>query len=364
MTGLRPDGAGDGRGDPGRAGRGPARTRTTIDYINAHGSGTKQNDRHETAAFKRSLGEHAYRMPGQLDQVDGRALARRDRLDRDRRLRAGASSTTWCRPPRTCTTPDPECDLDYVPLTAREQRDRRGAHASAAGSAASRARWCSPGRDRSARHERSRGRRHRHRAWSPRTGSALEEYWAGDPGSGEERHRPHHPVRRRPATRPGSPARCPASTPSDHLPSRLLPQTDRMTQLALVAADWALADAGVDPAELPEYDMGVVTASASGGFEFGQRRAAEAVEPRAASYVSAYQSFAWFYAVNTGQISIRQRDARARAACSSASRPAGWTRSAQARRQLRKGTPARGHRRRRRLAVPVGLGGPAGRPAG
>ena len=38
-------------------------TRTTIDYINAHGSGTKQNDRHETAAFKRSLGEHAYRTP-------------------------------------------------------------------------------------------------------------------------------------------------------------------------------------------------------------------------------------------------------------------------------------------------------------
>ena len=34
-----------------------------IDYINAHGSGTKQNDRHETAAFKRTLGEHAYKVP-------------------------------------------------------------------------------------------------------------------------------------------------------------------------------------------------------------------------------------------------------------------------------------------------------------
>ena len=34
-----------------------------IDYVNAHGSGTKQNDRHETAAFKRSLGDHAYRTP-------------------------------------------------------------------------------------------------------------------------------------------------------------------------------------------------------------------------------------------------------------------------------------------------------------
>ena len=34
-----------------------------IGYANAHGSGTKQNDRHETAALKRSLGDHAYRTP-------------------------------------------------------------------------------------------------------------------------------------------------------------------------------------------------------------------------------------------------------------------------------------------------------------
>ena len=34
-----------------------------VDYVNAHGSGTKQNDRHETAAFKRSLGPHAYGVP-------------------------------------------------------------------------------------------------------------------------------------------------------------------------------------------------------------------------------------------------------------------------------------------------------------
>ena len=58
--------------------------------------------------------------------------------------------------------------------------------------------------------------------------------------------------------------------PEQHLPGRLLSQTDRMTQLALVAADWALADAGVRPEEWPGYDMGVVTASSSGGFEFGQ----------------------------------------------------------------------------------------------
>jgi minimal PKS chain-length factor (CLF/KS beta) len=92
--------------------------------------------------------------------------------------------------------------------------------------------------------------------------------------------------------------------PAEHLPSRLIPQTDHMTRLALAATAWALADAGVDPQSLPEYDVGVVTASSSGGFEFGQREL-ENLWGRAPAHVSAYQSFAWFYAVNTGQISIR-----------------------------------------------------------
>ena len=55
MTGLRPDGVemAEAIDDALRQ----ARTRpTAVGYINAHGSGTKQNDRHETAALKRSLG--------------------------------------------------------------------------------------------------------------------------------------------------------------------------------------------------------------------------------------------------------------------------------------------------------------------
>jgi act minimal PKS chain-length factor (CLF/KS beta) len=92
--------------------------------------------------------------------------------------------------------------------------------------------------------------------------------------------------------------------PAEHLPSRLIPQTDRMTRLALAAAAWALADAGVDPESLPRYGAGVVTASSCGGFEFGQREL-ENLWGRSPAHVSAYQSFAWFYAVNTGQISIR-----------------------------------------------------------
>ncbi|MFE0654241.1 ketosynthase chain-length factor [Streptomyces sp. NPDC059534] len=90
----------------------------------------------------------------------------------------------------------------------------------------------------------------------------------------------------------------------EHLPSRLIPQTDRMTQLALVGAEHALGDAGVSTEEADEYGMGVMTASTSGGFEFGQGQL-QNLWSQGSQYVSAYQSFAWFYAVNTGQISIR-----------------------------------------------------------
>jgi act minimal PKS chain-length factor (CLF/KS beta) len=89
------------------------------------------------------------------------------------------------------------------------------------------------------------------------------------------------------------------------LPSRLVPQTDRMTQLALAASDWALADASVDLESLPSLDIGVTTASASGGFEFGQHEL-EKLWSKGPNHVSAYMSFAWFYAVNSGQISIRR----------------------------------------------------------
>lgn len=134
------------------------------------------------------------------------------------------------------------------------------------------------------------------------TGLGVADHWAatlaGRSGIG--------PVRRFDAS--GYPCslagEVPGFDPAEHLPSRLLPQTDHMTRLALVAADEAIADAGVVPGELPEYGMGVVTASASGGFEFGQREL-ENLWRRGGEYVSAYQSFAWFYAVNSGQVSIR-----------------------------------------------------------
>ncbi|MFB7941712.1 ketosynthase chain-length factor, partial [Streptomyces sp. NPDC056049] len=121
-----------------------------------------------------------------------------------------------------------------------------------------------------------------------------------------------------------------------HLPSRLLPQTDRMTRLALVAADCAFEDAGVQPGDIPEFDMGVVTASTSGGFEFGQNELKK-LWNQGSQYVSAYQSFAWFYAVNSGQISIRN-GMRGPSGVVVSDHAGGLDAIAQARRQIRKGS--------------------------
>ncbi|MEK9521060.1 beta-ketoacyl-[acyl-carrier-protein] synthase family protein [Streptomyces sp. NPDC087908] len=96
---------------------------TLIDYVNAHGSGTRQNDRHETAAVKRSLGAHAYDTPmSSIKSMVGHSLGA-----------IGAIEVAACvlalkhqvvPPTANYETPDPECDLDYVPRTARPRKLR------------------------------------------------------------------------------------------------------------------------------------------------------------------------------------------------------------------------------------------------
>ncbi|MEJ8669581.1 beta-ketoacyl-[acyl-carrier-protein] synthase family protein [Streptomyces sp. NBC_01614] len=119
MTGLRPDGA--EMAEAITVALDEARMNVDqIDYINAHGSGTKQNDRHETAAFKKSLGEHAYRTPvSSIKSMVGHSLGAIGSIE----IAASALAMEHHVVPPTANlhTPDPECDLDYVPLTAREQ---------------------------------------------------------------------------------------------------------------------------------------------------------------------------------------------------------------------------------------------------
>jgi act minimal PKS ketosynthase (KS/KS alpha) len=120
MTGLRPDGA--EMAEAIRAALAQARTAPEdIDYVNAHGSGTKQNDRHETAAFKRSLGEHAHRVPvSSVKSMIGHSLGAIGSLEIAACLLAMRHGVI--PPTANLHEPDPECDLDYVPLVAREAR--------------------------------------------------------------------------------------------------------------------------------------------------------------------------------------------------------------------------------------------------
>ena len=90
-----------------------------VSYINAHGTSTPYNDKYETLAIKKALGDHAYKIPvGSTKSMTGHLLGA-----------AGGIESIVCilsirdgKVPPTINyeTPDPDCDLDYVPGKMRE----------------------------------------------------------------------------------------------------------------------------------------------------------------------------------------------------------------------------------------------------
>lgn len=90
-----------------------------VDYINAHGSSTKQNDRNETAAFKLVFGSSAPRIPiSSTKSIIGHSLGAASALETV--VCTLAMQESVVPPTANYQVPDPECDLDYVPNEARD----------------------------------------------------------------------------------------------------------------------------------------------------------------------------------------------------------------------------------------------------
>jgi 3-oxoacyl-[acyl-carrier-protein] synthase II len=92
-----------------------------IQYINAHGTSTELGDRAETAAIKRCFGEHAYKLAvSSTKSMTGHLLGGAGGLEAG--LTVLAIRDQVAPPTINYETPDPECDLDYVPNQARPMR--------------------------------------------------------------------------------------------------------------------------------------------------------------------------------------------------------------------------------------------------
>ena len=89
-----------------------------VDYLNAHGTSTPLNDWQETKAIKLALGEEAYRVPiSSTKSMTGHLLGAGGSLEAALCVRSIQQDVI--PPTINLVDPDPDCDLDYTPLTAR-----------------------------------------------------------------------------------------------------------------------------------------------------------------------------------------------------------------------------------------------------
>ncbi len=90
-----------------------------IDYINAHGTSTQMNDKYETVALKRALGEMAYQIPmSSTKSLIGHTLGASAAIEAVACVQS--ILTGIVHPTINQEYPDPDCDLDYIPNKARK----------------------------------------------------------------------------------------------------------------------------------------------------------------------------------------------------------------------------------------------------
>nr|WP_282201457.1 beta-ketoacyl-ACP synthase II [Collibacillus ludicampi] len=94
-----------------------------VDYINAHGTSTPMNEKFETMSVKKAFGEHAYKLAiSSTKSMTGHLLGAAGGIEA-----IATVKTIECGvipPTINYETPDPDCDLDYVPNVARKAEDR------------------------------------------------------------------------------------------------------------------------------------------------------------------------------------------------------------------------------------------------
>ncbi len=132
ITDIQPDGRGAAAAmtealeqaeiDPSRrdeSGRPP------IHYVSAHGTGTQENDAIETRAIKAAFNGLAPEIPiSSIKSMMGHLIAAAGAVEAITCVQA--IRTGWIPPTRNLERPDPNCDLDYVPNTARDLNDKGG----------------------------------------------------------------------------------------------------------------------------------------------------------------------------------------------------------------------------------------------